>query len=152
MIGDEGEREAVLGLEFSLGVLVVLAHAKDLKAAGAEGGKGVADAASLLGAAGRVGLWVEIDKGNAFFVGIGKGDRGAVLVDGGDVGGRGAYIQGAGWGEAEEGKETHDEEDAGEGFHRKRIIAGRDKIYRTYTTHGADGMYWGDGRGKIALA
>ncbi len=107
VIGDEGEWEFVFLLEFFLCVLLVFADAENLYAAAGEAGEGIAKGAGFLGAAGGIRLRVEVDEGDAFFVGVGEVNGGAVLIDGGDGGGRGADIDGAGRGEAEEGEEAH---------------------------------------------
>ena len=86
-VGEKGEGEVVFLLELLLGGDVVSADADDVDAGFGKIGVGIAEATGLGGAAGGVGLGVEIDEGEAFFVDVLKLHNIAVLILGFGLGG-----------------------------------------------------------------
>ena len=91
-VGEEGERQAVLGAEFAVRAGLVRADAYDDGAPGQEEVVGVAETAGFLGAAGGVVLGVEIhDDGLAAKRRQGYGLAGVVLEA--EIGCRGSFSQ-----------------------------------------------------------
>ena len=122
LVGDERKGEVVLFLESFLRGHIVGADTDDSHPLVGEVLVGVAQAATLGGAAGRVGLGEEINEGVALLVDGAEVERVAGFGDTGDGGGRRADGQWLGPNGGEQGEEAHGGEQTKESAHAEAII------------------------------